>query len=181
MYFDTKKIIELCVKHGLTIEEVLIATLIYRDQFDEMFEYCDKIIPFSEEAFSRLEYKGFVHNLNIEGEYFPEKFVITDKFTDAVGIELDNLAELLWDSYPSWVSVGERTFKGRNISPETTEELLTAKMVRGRLQPNEFNRVITSLTTQKIRKTLGMGLRSWIESEQWKMDDEDIAEYGQDL
>jgi hypothetical protein len=180
MYFDSKKTIELCVKHRLTIEEVLIATLIYRDQFSEMLSY-NEVASYSSTSFKNLSKKGYLQDLNIDGEYKPENYVVTDKFIQAVGVELDDLANMLWDAFPSWIDVGDKRFKGRNISPESAEELLNAKMLRGRLQPEDFNEVMISLESQKLNHTLGMALRSWIESEQWKLDDEDVVEHGEDL
>lgn len=181
MYFDSIKVTAFCIKHKITIAQLYVATLLYRQNTAELMAYGNEVTMFSEEDLQGLVKKGLVLDLNKDGEFYPDNFVVTDTFIESTGVEVDSLADELWDAYPHWVSVGDKRFKGRNVSPEELESMLNAKLVRGRLQPKEFRGVIDSVIRQSEDGQLGMALRAWIDNEGWKLEEDNVAEHGNDL
>lgn len=181
MYLDTEKLVNFCALHKLTLSQIFIATLLYRKQFPSIMKYGIEVEVFSEYDIEHLKDNGFLLDMNKNNERHLDLYVVTDKFLSAIGIELSGLSDYLWDNYPSWVSVGTSRFKGRNISPEETEILLNKKLLRGRLHPNTYQDIINALNEQKEAGNLGMALRAWIETEQWKLEKDDYAEHGEDI
>ncbi len=91
---------------------------------------------------------------------------------------LGEVAEELWNAYPSFVTNGDRTFTGKTISPEDFEVLYTAKLQKSKFKHEE---VMKALREQTDNGTLGMGLKKWFETEQWKREDNTIDFINHDL
>ena len=172
MYFDAKGLVEFCAKNRITAEQFLLCYLTHTDKYDLIYQYSEKVRPFPESLIKDLEKRKFLIDLNKAGEgHYPDNLIINDKFTDELSRGLGENAEELFYAFPSSLGIGDRTFPGRTISVEDLEVAYHKKLTRSKSTHTE---VMHAMEEQMHNGTLGMGLKKWFETEQWKREDNTI-------
>ena len=181
MYFDSSKTVDFCAKHKLTLDQLLLCTLIYREQFANVYKYGKEVRSYKVADLKDLVSKGILTSIATDGAIKIDTLALTDKFTKLIGLSFNTLALDIWNLYPNQVVVGNKSFKGRNTSLESLENMLNEKIVRGSVRISDFPIILDSLRSQMANNNLGMALKNWVETEQWINDNEVIAEHGEDL
>jgi hypothetical protein len=171
MYFDAERLIDFCAKTKMTVEQFLLCYLTHTEKFALLYKYCDTVRPFPASLIKDLEKKKFLMNLNKEGEGFPDNLVIDDKFTTLLVGLLGEEAQELFDAFPSEIGVAGKAFNGKTISPEDLELSYYKKLLRAKSTHAE---VMDALNEQIDNGTVGMGLKKWFETEQWRREDNTI-------
>ena len=171
MYFDAKQLIDFCAVKKITVEQFLLCYLTYTEKFPLLYKYCETVRPFPKSLIKDLEKRGFVMNLNKEGDGYPDNIIIQDKFTNSLSVLLGVEAQELFDTFPSEVGIAGKAFNGKTISPEDLELVYHKKLNRANSTHAE---VMEALGEQIDNGTVGMGLKKWFETEQWKREDNTI-------
>ena len=172
MYFDAKGLIKFCAKHKITIEQFTLCYLAHTENHALTYEYAEKVRPFPTSLIDDLKKRDFIIDINVPGTgHTPDNLIVTDRFTDFLSITLGEKADELFYAFPSELSIGDRVFPGRTISPEELELAYHKKLNRSKSTHEE---VMQALQEQMDNSTVGMGLKKWFETEQWKREDNTI-------
>lgn len=149
-------------------------------KFACLYKYSEVCRGFSMTMREDMIDKGLIIDQNKIGESYPDNYQVTPKFSKHLRLEVADFADLLWEEFPKKVVMGDKLIAARNVGPEELEDLIKTKMKRGRID-NE-DEVIRGLRIQKDTNTIAMGLRKWVETEQWKEGNQiEVAEYGEDI
>lgn len=167
MYFDAVKTIDLCARLKLTIEQFTFCYLNYTHQHSLFIKYVHECGGFNPDSISKLVKRGLVIDINKRGETYCDNYIIQDEFTSNFLDAIDNdLGMELFDNYPDKIVLEDISFNGKNISPEECEHLIKRKILIGRIDSRDD--VLNALEDQKEQGQIRMGIKKWIESEQWK-------------
>jgi hypothetical protein len=103
--FEDEKIIQLCIRHQITVEQYFFMWLVRRrdwnlhDGKSIAKQYIKLVKAFSLEDVSDLVQKGFIEDFNSPGKSMPEMYVLQEKanvfFTD------EDSGEELFQAYPA--------------------------------------------------------------------------------
>lgn len=168
MYFDAEQLITFCAKKKITIEQFMFCYLTHTKEIPLLYRYCNEVRPIPIEALADLEKKKYITNLNKGSETYPDNYIINEKFLADLTLELEDQAQEIWDTFPMHVTSGDHTFSGKTIGPEDFQVLYQLKVQKRKAT---FPIIMTALKEQIDNGTLGMGLKKWIETEQWKRED----------
>lgn len=171
MYFDAKELITFCGRNKITVEQFVLCYLTHKKKFDLIYKYSNEVRPFPKSLVENLEKRGFIINLNKDGEGFPDNLVIQDVFLDDMRLTMGEFADEIWEMFPSEVSVGGKAFNGKTISREDFNRSYTRLILKVKATHNE---IIEALEEQIHNHTVGMGLKKWFETEQWTREDNTI-------
>lgn len=171
MYFEAEKLVAFCATNKVTVGQFLLCYLTHTEQFKLLYQYSTEVTKFSPTLIADLEKKRIITNLNRDKEGFPDNLLISDKFRDKLSIFLGEEADELFEAFPTQLSMGGKVFSGRTISPEDLELVYHKKLMRSKSTHAE---VMSALEEQKDNGTVGMGLKKWFETEQWKREDHSI-------
>ena len=188
---DYNQWIRKCVKNNLTIEQLLMLSMVRSKGFVDpkswASQYINKIGKLSKErVLDPLINKGYMLNLNQQGEYYPEFYVITDKgeelfATYAMGLEF-------WEYYPKTLplSSGSNFVSRSGIDKEDLIELYLRKIQHD--PANHFDVMRrTKIYERKVRKgeINGHKIVDYVKNELWEIVDvnelEGKSRFGRDL
>ena len=169
MYYDAEKLIKFCSQHGITTEQFLFMHLTYKKQYALLYEYCEKVRLIG--GLKELEERGLVQNLNKGAETYPDNYIVIPKMEEEINWLLGDQAEELFRACPSMIPVGDRMLNAQTISPEDLEVLYAKKVKKRKIKHED---VLKALKEQVANGTMGMGLKKWVETEQWNREDNTV-------
>ena len=166
MYYDAEKLIQFCAKHKVTTEQFLFMYLTYKQKFALLYQYCEDVRLIG--GLKDLEERGLVSNLNKGAETYPDNYIVRVKMEEEINWLLGDQAQELFDACPSMIPVGDRMLNAQTISPEELEVLYAKKIKKRKI---DHAVVLGALKEQVANNTMGMGLKKWVETEQWDRED----------
>lgn len=179
MFYDAKGLVEFCAKKKITTEQYLLCYLSHKNEFATFYKYVNEVRKIPDALIDDLVRKGYIINANKPGDSYPDMFIVTDEMAEGIdklhGGESDELYEL----FPTRIFLPDgNSFLSRNLSREETERLYNSLLLRTKAKHKE---VMESLTEQKTYGTIGMGLKKWLETEQWTRDDNQTLDVTYDI
>lgn len=108
--FKLDKIVEICAKHNITVEEFFILECVYKEKFSLLEEYCkENDITHSVENLAEKEY--------LEGDAVRE-LELLPKFFDEVYIDSNTAGKEFFRAYPSLIEVNGRQIASKSCNRE---------------------------------------------------------------
>ncbi len=129
-------------------------------KYDHMIELCDK---------------GFLVNMNDDGDKYFDNFEVTDQFLDAVFEKQDDIQEKFeefWNTYPAFHENNEG--KKFNIKAVNKEKLYPE--YKKALNKDTHTMIMKALKIGKNRNEVNTRIDKWLQSEFWRAYKEDIRE-----
>ena len=96
------RLVELGLKHGLCINEILLLYLLNTKDYTSnslIRKYITKCGIFPENMLKHLEKSHFLENFNSPGEFLPEMYMLSDKARELFANEA--IGEEFWNAYPA--------------------------------------------------------------------------------
>lgn len=157
--------IDTLVKLDINIEQFLFCIILKDRREHELYRYTDKIKHFSEEDIQDLIEKGYIYCYNDHNATF-DQYTLTDKFSELVyTLDIDQPGEELWDSYPTFITVGSNTKTiARNYNKNEFVREYYKKYGRFKVIHDE----IIKLTIYGRKKGLiNCGIQKYLAEERW--------------
>jgi hypothetical protein len=179
MYYDAEKLVNFCAEKKITTEQFFLCWTTYHHKFELLYKYVNEVREIPEALIKDLELKGHVINMNKPGESYPDNFIVCD----SIAGEFEKLfssqeSDEIFDNFPTTVYLPDGTsFLGRNMSRPDVEKFYKQIRFKG----IDHKKVLNSLKAQKDSGSLGMGLRKWLETEQWDREDNTRLDLTDDL
>jgi len=171
MYFDPVKLIGFCAKKKVTVEQFLFLYLHHTEQISLLYKYSNEVRQFPKSSLETLEKRKIIVNLNKTDDIHADHIMIMPSYTDDLKVLMGDEADELFEAFPTQLSMGNMVFSGRTISPEDLELMYHKKLARSKSTHAE---VMSALEEQKDSGTVGMGLKKWLETQQWQREDHSI-------
>lgn len=171
MFYDAEGLIEFCSKHKVTTEQFLLCYLVHTRKLALIYKYVNEVRMFPEVLVQDLVDRNILMDMNKTKEFYPDLYVLQDSMADHLVIFLGEEADELFDTFPHVIESQSMNFAARNISPEELARMYPAKLKRSK---STHQQVIQALREQIDNGTVGMGLRKWVETEQWKREDNSL-------
>lgn len=171
MYFDPIKLVGFCAKKKVTVSQFLFLYLHHTEQMSLFYRYTNEVSQFPKASIEDLEKRKIIINLNKQDDIHMDNVMIMPSYSDDLKVLLGEEADELFEAFPSQLSMGNMVFSGRTISPEDLELVYHKKLARSKSTHAE---VMSALEEQKDNGTVGMGLKKWLETQQWQREDHSI-------
>jgi len=156
-------------RYNLTPNQYVFLFLTHAKQYAAMYKFGQEGPSFSSEEIGNLVDRGLILNLNKDGYYYMDFFVLTD----AVGRDLfdqdrEKAALEFWNAYPILLR-DPRT--GENFSLLNTDKqpFLRDYYARIGFNPAKHQRVMNALDYAIEKNIVDMTIRQWLDSEQWTL------------
>lgn len=179
--FNDEKVIALCIKHGITVNQYFLMYLLARKDFhlpirsSLLKQYSKSIQVFDARDLGALERKGFVVDMNQAGtdKFYPEFISLTEKAS--VFFVSTEIAEQLYLNYPATFPIGNKVFLAR--TGDDKERMLEEYLKRIDYNVSKHLYVLEQLEVFKDLvnrgKMNGYKLIDWIRMELW----DEVATY----
>ena len=179
MFYDADELVKFCSKRKITTEQFLLCYLSHKNKFPTLYKYVNEVRPIPDALINDLEKKGFIINMNKPGETFPDNFIVTDEMMEGIDNLVGGESDDFFDKFPTRVYLpsGE-SFLSRNLSREDTERTYKSLLFRCKVS---HQKVMEALSEQITFGTVGMGMRKWLETEQWSRDDNQNLDVTHDI
>lgn len=179
MFYDAEGLVKFCAEKKITTEQFLLCYLSHKNKFPLLYKYVNEVRRIPDALIADLEKRGYIINMNKPGETYPDNFIVTDEMIAGIDELTGGESDELFEAFPTRVFLpsGE-SFLSRNLSREDTEQLYKSLLLRTK---TEHKTVMNALEEQKRFGTVGMGMRKWLETEQWTRDDNQTLDVTYDI
>jgi len=162
-----------CVRNNITIEQMMFMYLIklkdFLDPKSWSNQYVTKIQKFSvEKVIYPLIEKGWLMNLNQQGEYYPELIMVSEEGDHLFATY--QMGEELWDNYPKLLPIGSGSFVAR--AGIEKDDLIDEYLRKIGYDPGLHEKVMEKLKAYedmvKAGEINGHKISNWVKESIWE-------------
>lgn len=164
MFIEIEGYIEYLVKHKMTPNQFLFLYLRHTLDTDILEKYIEGVRAWKREEIYELVNRGYLDNVNSEGEDNSEAFFVTPKFVQEMFVELEEAGEQLWEAYPPFFFIDGRRCAARTCDKEWLEKTYGKRIKQNRGKHEKILRLVKKL---KAENKISMGIEKFVTSEQW--------------
>ena len=175
IYYDEEGLIQFCCKHKITVEQFVFCYFTATKQFELIYKYCEEVRKFN--GLIDLENRGLIKNEDKNGEMYPDSYLVNPKFAKELVNFISPYKEIdeLWDACPDHVVSGGNRFIAKSIGIEELEKFYPKKLKRAAKNGFSHKDIVKALKEQAEAGTMGMGLKKWLDTEQWTREDNTLS------
>ena len=172
---DATKLVDFLSQLKITANQYLFCHLLYTKEFDTLRKYVTSSytikekeydLRFTEEEIKDLVDRGYV--VKLFNKNSPSSYMVTDKFSRKLFIEIDEAGEQLWDTYPKTLKIDGIIQSTRTCDKEEVLELY-AKRIKFSLEKHKEIMILLNKYKVLVKdgRMNGMGIEKWIKGENW--------------
>ncbi|RYC69572.1 MULTISPECIES: hypothetical protein [Spirosoma] len=157
------------LRYNITPNQYVFLFLTHTRQYAALYRFGQEGPSFSAEEIGNLVDRGLILNLNKEGYYYLDFFVLTDEVgRDLFDQNREKAALEFWNAYPILL---RDPHTGENFSLLTTDKDQFLKDYYSRVGHAipKHRRVMDALEYAIDKNLIDMTIRQWLDSEQWTM------------
>ena len=156
-------------RYNLTPNQYVFLFLTHAKQYAAMYKFGQEGPSFSSEEINNLVDRGLILNLNKDGQYYMDFFVLTDAVAhDLFDQDREKAALEFWNAYPILLR-DPRTGENFSLLNADKQPLLRDYYARIGFNPAKHTRVMTALDYAIDKNLVDMTIRQWLDSEQWTL------------
>ncbi len=165
MMEDIKSYMDKLIELKITPNQFLFCYLIHTDNYAEIYRYTEKGAGWKKEELENLVNRGFIMNINQDGEWFSDGFIVTEKFTKGFLFDAYEKAKEFYEAYPAFGSIDGKPFPTKKIAPDKFYSLYN-KVTGEKIEVHE--RAMKALDYAKKTGLANMRIDNWVESRMWE-------------
>jgi len=156
------------VAHNLTPNQYVFLFLTHARQYAAMYRFVQEGPGFTTQEIADLVERGYLIDLNPSGYYYMDSFVLTERVAlDLFDTDTDRAALEFWNTYPIQLYDRDRD-ESFSLLTTSKRQFLSDYYVRVGHSPQKHARVMEALAYAIDHRMVDMGIRDWLDSEQWE-------------
>ncbi|GAB3551425.1 hypothetical protein [Spirosoma fluminis] len=157
------------LRYNITPNQYIFLFLTHTRQYAAMYKFGQEGPGFSVEEIGNLVDRGLIMDLNKEGYYYMDFFVLTDEVgKDLFDTDREKAAMEFWNAYPILLR-DAKTGENYSLLNTDKQQLLKDYYIRVGYSEQKHHRVMEALDFAIENNMIDMTIRQWLDSEQWTM------------
>ena len=177
--FEDERVLDWCIANNVSVTQYLFMFFLIERAFDKPFaqsyakRYVNVFGMFDSDDVSDLVERGFVDDLNSEGEARPQFYILKDDVIKMMKATEEDQAEELWNAFPPTFTIaGNVRFIARHaasLGDKDNAKKVYLKKIRRSKKKHRFVMEMVQKYLRLVDQNLmnSMKLGDWIANEMW--------------